>query len=625
MKHSSVFLFVILLLFVFLSSCHNDPSSTDIDFVGSGSATIILEDSQSKKIAYGANVFIIIDRNFSKCNYFIIQGNGTTNGERFGIETTDRIVSLDFVSYGDYNVTITGLKDGKEIVVKSTRITIAPYNLSTPSVSRYRIGQAGGFVFYDCDADNLFGNDDGLISSECGWRFLEVTPFDIEYFNKESRYERIFFESSEEALAVCDNFEYGGFDDWYLPSRNDLLYICENVFHSGLSSPFSAGSSYLASDGSYNDYDSFLNSSGPGLVRFIRKIEVLETGHYLSKHPYVAPTCISEGSSEYWECYECGKLFSDPLGTHEITESDTVIPAAPTLHTPEEDKKVFPTHTETGLTAGSHCIVCGQILVPQETIGTVPDNEYAVGDIGPAGGIIIFDNGEYTTSTYFDSSGNEIEYQWRYLEMHSEITEETVPGGSYGGVNHSGDKGPDEGYILPYGLCREDAEADCLFVNGLTKYDESTCTRKGIGEGRRNTSLLANAFDQFGCYRSSYIGKKLDNPVAKIVSEYTITFNETTFDDWFLPSLEEYLYVCDYLLTFFDVERYDYENGSVFFWEKNRGFDAFMTSSEIEEDARFVYCIEADSRFINDEYKRLITVREVNRSNWTPVRPIRAF
>ena len=37
-----------------------------------------------------------------------------------------------------------------------------------------RTGPAGGYIFYDCDADNSSGNADGLVSSECGWRFLEV-------------------------------------------------------------------------------------------------------------------------------------------------------------------------------------------------------------------------------------------------------------------------------------------------------------------------------------------------------------------------------------------------------------------------------------------------------------------
>ena len=44
-------------------------------------------------------------------------------------------------------------------------------------------GPAGGYVFYDCDADNDSGNADGLISSECGWRYLEAAPNDLRVVN----------------------------------------------------------------------------------------------------------------------------------------------------------------------------------------------------------------------------------------------------------------------------------------------------------------------------------------------------------------------------------------------------------------------------------------------------------
>ena len=45
----------------------------------------------------------------------------------------------------------------------------------------YTVGQAGpagGTVIYDVDKDNATGNADGLISSECGWRYLELASED---------------------------------------------------------------------------------------------------------------------------------------------------------------------------------------------------------------------------------------------------------------------------------------------------------------------------------------------------------------------------------------------------------------------------------------------------------------
>ena len=47
----------------------------------------------------------------------------------------------------------------------------------------YTVGQAGpagGTVIYDVDKDNATGNADGLVSSECGWRYLELAPADAD-------------------------------------------------------------------------------------------------------------------------------------------------------------------------------------------------------------------------------------------------------------------------------------------------------------------------------------------------------------------------------------------------------------------------------------------------------------
>ena len=50
-------------------------------------------------------------------------------------------------------------------------------------------------------------------------------------------------------------------------------------------------------------------------------------GHDLVKRDAVEPTCTEDGSSEYWVCMNCGKLFSDAEGMNEITKGDTVLGA----------------------------------------------------------------------------------------------------------------------------------------------------------------------------------------------------------------------------------------------------------------------------------------------------------
>ena len=59
------------------------------------------------------------------------------------------------------------------------------------------------------------------------------------------------------------------------------------------------------------------------------------------------PATCTEAST----CAKCGKTVGEPLG-----------------HTGETDPAVEPSCTETGLTEGSHCSVCGEVLVPQEEI-----------------------------------------------------------------------------------------------------------------------------------------------------------------------------------------------------------------------------------------------------------------
>ena len=144
------------------------------------------------------------------------------------------------------------------------------------------VGATGGYVFYDCDADNSFGNADGLKSSECGWRYLEAAPdylvsegyqgIQFGYYRETQNGDNLFvngtttFNSSnctqtglgtgkentqkivdamgEEtyrafdvsgnyAARLCDIYslevESVTYDDWFLPSSDEVYLIYTNL------------------------------------------------------------------------------------------------------------------------------------------------------------------------------------------------------------------------------------------------------------------------------------------------------------------------------------------------------------------------------------------------------------
>ena len=87
------------------------------------------------------------------------------------------------------------------------------------------------------------------------------------------------------------------------------------------------------------------------------------TGHDFESKVLEAPTCTEAGVMEY-TCANCGDRF-----THDIE---------PAGHHPEIDPGVEPTCQSSGLSAGSHCSVCGTVLTPQKELPPV-DHFYVDG------------------------------------------------------------------------------------------------------------------------------------------------------------------------------------------------------------------------------------------------------
>jgi hypothetical protein len=141
----------------------------------------------------------------------------------------------------------TATTPGRQVTTGSVATQTKP---ATPPAPIYKIGDtgpAGGLIFYDK------GNNSG------GWRYLEAAPEETEqsalYYGigykdnlRESRRlgdgkentDRFIAEFQREgggintAPWICSELVINGFDDWYLPSLDELLYMYNNLYLKGL-------------------------------------------------------------------------------------------------------------------------------------------------------------------------------------------------------------------------------------------------------------------------------------------------------------------------------------------------------------------------------------------------------
>ena len=97
---------------------------------------------------------------------------------------------------------------------------------------------------------------------------------------------------------------------------------------------------------------------------------VVKAHHTMTKTDAKEPTCTAEGNNAYYTCSVCGKVFKDEAGTQPTTvEAETLEKKA---HTPVVDAAVAATCEKTGLTEGSHCSVCNEVLVAQKIVDKIP-------------------------------------------------------------------------------------------------------------------------------------------------------------------------------------------------------------------------------------------------------------
>ncbi len=85
-----------------------------------------------------------------------------------------------------------------------------------------------------------------------------------------------------------------------------------------------------------------------------------------------AADCLNDGIEDSYVC-QCGKIYLDENAENEVSEEELVIPAFG--HTEVTDEGVEAGCTNTGLSEGKHCEVCGEVLVPQEEIPALGHTE----------------------------------------------------------------------------------------------------------------------------------------------------------------------------------------------------------------------------------------------------------
>lgn len=114
-----------------------------------------------------------------------------------------------------------------------------------------------GLVFYDVDADNASGNSDGLVSTECGYRYLEAAPNDLKLVDDIPSIDSSAFGYE----TAADEFVFGYYRK---PSSDTNLYVNGTTSYSGNITSDSIGYGILNSQRMldvYGDYTTDPNSA----------------------------------------------------------------------------------------------------------------------------------------------------------------------------------------------------------------------------------------------------------------------------------------------------------------------------------------------------------------------------
>jgi len=434
-------------------------------------------------------------------------------------------------------------------------------------------GPAGGYIFYDVDADNDDFDNDGLVSWECGYRYLETAPallhlvdgkpcvdssnskyasgtssFIQGYYRTSASGSNLRFNSTETyhpwdcteddlgtglentelivkrmglngenaytassgstttklyAALLCYNLEYKAangvtYSDWFLPSAMEL------------------------SAAAWNLTDSSLISAKNGKV-------------YQSSSEKSEETFTVSGNTVYGVNY----MHDTNCATSTVSgdTNDVLKGVKPASKLRDASLPVLPARR----------VACEK-KDAADSSSSIPANTktFSVGDVGPAGGYVIYDKGSYSDG-------------WRYLEVSPSnvvIGSDGNPtlrtlAGSYSSsyvpskyINKAASitNGISANYFVGC-YYRKEGFGTNYYVNGTATYLASNCTSQAIGSGLENTELLVDAMwgddGKLAFTKVSASEIFLSYFPAHVCSELSVTKGGIVYDDWFLPSLQE--------------------------------------------------------------------------------------
>ena len=199
MKKTLIALLMVLLCAMLIISCSNEPKDE-------GSSTTPSETPTETLTTPTTSTYTV--------TFDVNGGTGTVANKTTG---TDGKVSKPETAPKKTNaVFLYWSKDKSSEFKFDTAITenTTLYAVWKTEFSVGDVGPAGGIIFYDVDADNNIETEDkdgarkynldGLTSSECGWRYLEVSPSDLSYTDNEGNVSNSFIFGINWSMATAD-------------------------------------------------------------------------------------------------------------------------------------------------------------------------------------------------------------------------------------------------------------------------------------------------------------------------------------------------------------------------------------------------------------------------------------